>query len=50
MQLQDSDLMLQREEFRLQAGAAANAEREQATEGGKNCDHAHDDTAVTRNL
>jgi hypothetical protein len=28
--------------------AAANTEREQGNEGGKNCDHDHDGTAVAR--
>jgi hypothetical protein len=43
-----SHLMSQGDEFKLQRGAAANAEREQGNEGGKNCDHAHDGMAVTR--
>jgi hypothetical protein len=37
---QDSHLMSQGDELKLQGGAAANAEREQGNEGGKNCDHA----------
>jgi len=36
------------DELKLQGGAAANAEREQGNEGGKNCEHAHDGMAVTR--
>jgi len=32
--------MSQGDEFKLQGGAAANTEREQGNEGGKNCDHA----------
>ena len=45
---QDGHLMSQGDEFKLQRGAAANAEREQGNEGGKNCEHAHDGMAVTR--
>jgi hypothetical protein len=40
--------MSQGDELKLQRGAAANMEREQGNEGGKNCDHAHDGTAVAR--
>jgi hypothetical protein len=40
--------MSQGDEFKLQGGAAANTEREQGNEGGKNCDHAHDDMALAR--
>ena len=40
--------MSQGDELKLQGGAAANAEREQGNEGGKNCEHAHDGMAVTR--
>jgi hypothetical protein len=40
--------MSQGDEFKLQGGAAANTEREQGNEGGKNCDHAHDGMAVAR--
>ena len=43
---QDGHLMSQGDELKLQRGAAANMEREQGNEGGKNCDHAHDGTAV----
>ena len=45
---QDGHLMSQGDEFKLQGGAAANTEREQGNEGGKNCDHAHDGMAVAR--
>ena len=45
---QDSHLMSQGDELKLQGGAAANAKREQGDEGGKNCEHAHDGMAVTR--
>src|SRR5450830_1224793 len=45
---QDSHLMSQGDELKLQGGAAANTEREQENEGGKNCDHAHDGMAVAR--
>jgi hypothetical protein len=38
--------MSQGDEFKLQGGAAANTEREQGNQGGKNCDHAHDGMAV----
>ena len=41
-------LMSVGDELKLQRGAAANMEREQGNEGGKNCDHAHDGTAVAR--
>jgi uncharacterized protein affecting Mg2+/Co2+ transport len=34
--------MSQGDGLKLQRGAAANTEREQGSEGGKNCDHAHD--------
>ena len=40
--------MSQGDEFELQGGAAANTEREQGNEGGKNRDHAHDGMAVAR--
>jgi hypothetical protein len=40
--------MSQGDELKLQGGAAANAEREQGNEGGKNCEHGHDGMAVTR--
>ena len=40
--------MSQGDEFKLQGGAAANTEREQGNQGGKNCDHAHDGMAVAR--
>jgi hypothetical protein len=40
--------MSQGDEFKLQGGAAANTEREQGNECGKNCDHAHDGMAVAR--
>ena len=42
------DLVPKGDEFKFQRDAAANTEREQGNEGGKNCDHAHDGTAVTR--
>src|SRR5665647_3551585 len=45
---QDGHLMSQGDEFKLQGGAAANTEREQGNECGKNCDHAHDGMAVAR--
>jgi hypothetical protein len=45
---QDGHLMSQGDEFKLQGGAAANTEREQGNQGGKNCDHAHDGMAVAR--
>jgi hypothetical protein len=45
---QDGQLMSQGDQFKLQGGAAANTEREQGNEGGKNCDHAHDGMAGTR--
>ncbi len=45
---QDGHLMSQGDEFKLQGDAAANTEREQGNEGGKNCDHAHDGMAVAR--
>ena len=45
---QDAHLMSQCDELELQRGAAANTEREQGNEGGKNCDHAHDGTAVAQ--
>ena len=45
---QDSHLMSQGDEFKLQGRAAANTEREQGNEGGKNCDHAHNGMAVAR--
>src|SRR5664280_1630256 len=45
---QDGHLMSQGDEFKLQGGAAANTEREQGNEAGKNCDHAHDDMALAR--
>ena len=45
---QDSHLMSQGDELKLQGGAAASAEREQGNEGGKNCEHTHDGMAVTR--
>jgi len=35
-------------ELKFQGGAAANTEREQRNEGGKNCDHAHDGIALAR--
>ena len=41
-------LMSQGDEFKLQGGAAANTEREQGNEGGKNGDHAHNGMAVAR--
>ena len=44
----DGHLMSQGDELELQRGAAANTEREQGNEGGKNCDHAHDGMAVAR--
>ena len=40
--------MSQGDEFKLQGGAAANTEREQGNEGGKNGDHAHNGMAVAR--
>ena len=40
--------MLQGDELKLQGGAAANTEREQGNEGGKNCDHGHDGMEVAR--
>jgi hypothetical protein len=40
--------MSQGDELKLQGGAAANAEREQGNECGKNCDHPQDSTAVAR--
>jgi hypothetical protein len=40
--------MSQGDELKLQGGAAANAEREQGNERGKNCDHAHDSMAMAR--
>ena len=40
--------MSQGDEFKFQGGAAANTEREQGNECGKNCDHAHDGMAVAR--
>jgi hypothetical protein len=45
---QDSYLLSQGDELKLQGGAAANTEREQGNEGGKNYDHAHDGMAVTQ--
>ena len=42
------DLVLKGDKFKFQRDAAANTEREQGNEGGKNCDHAHDGMAVTR--
>jgi hypothetical protein len=40
--------MSQGDEFKLQGGAAANTEREQGNQGGKNCDHADKGMAGTR--
>ncbi len=45
---QDSHLMSQGNELKIQRGAAANTEREHGNEGGKNCDHGHDGTVVAR--
>ena len=43
---QDGHLMSQGDGLKLQRGAAANTEREQVHERGKNCDHAHDGVVV----
>ena len=45
---QDGHLMSQGDELKVQGGAAANTEREQGNEGGKNRDHAPDGTAMSR--
>ena len=45
---QDGHLMSQGDELKLQRGAAAKAEGEQRSEGGKNCDHAHDGMVLVR--
>jgi hypothetical protein len=45
---QDGHLISQGDEFKLQGGAAANTEREQGNEGGKNCDHVDKGMAGTR--
>ena len=45
---QDAHLMSQCDELKLQRGAAANTEREQGDERGKNGNHAHDSMAVAR--
>jgi hypothetical protein len=47
---QDGHLMSQGDELKLQCDAAANTEREQGTEGGKNCEHAHDGTAAINDI
>ena len=39
---QDGHLMSQRDELKLQRGAAANTERELGNEGGTNCDRAQE--------
>ena len=46
--LQDGDLMPKSDEFKLQAGAAPKAEREQRNEGGNHRDHARHGTALTK--
>ena len=45
---QDGQLMSQGDEFELQGEAAANPEREQATEGGQKRDHADDGMTASR--
>ena len=45
---QDAHLMSQCDELKLQRGAAANTEKEQGNERGKNYNHAHDSMAVAR--
>ena len=47
---QDGHLMSQVDGLKLQRGAAANTEREQVSEGGKNCNHAHDGVVVRKSL
>ena len=42
--------MSQGDGLKLQRGAAANTEREQVSERGKNCDHAHDGVVVRKSL
>ena len=42
------DLVPKGDKFKFQRDAAANTEREQGNEGGKNCDHAHNGMAVAR--
>ena len=43
---QDGQLMSQRNEFELQREATTKPEREQGTDSGQKCDHAHDGMAV----
>jgi hypothetical protein len=45
---QNGHLMSQGDEFKLQGSAAANTEREQGNESGKNGNHAHNGMAVAR--
>jgi len=42
------DLVPKGDKFKFQRDAAANTEREQENEGGKNGDHAHNGMAVAR--
>ena len=42
------DLVPQGDKLKFQRGAAANTEREQRNEGGKNCDHVRDGMTVAR--
>ena len=42
------DLVPKGDKFKFQRDAAANTEREQGNEGGKNCDRAHNGMAVAR--
>jgi len=45
---QDGHLMSQSDKLKFQGGAAANTEREDRNEGGKNRHHARDGTAVAQ--
>ena len=45
---QDGHLVSQSDELELQRGAAANPEREQGTDSGQKCDHAHDGMAAAQ--